>query len=152
MQANRDSLFSIAKGIAIILMVIGHSGCPDALSNIIYMFHMPLFFILSGMLFKESYLEDKVSSVTFLKKRIKGLYFPYVKYGLLFLLFHNVFYYLNIYNSVYGFRGQVSHIYGVHDFIHGFLNVITMTGAEQLLGGYWFLEFLFLGGGNILYP
>lgn len=39
---------TITKGLCIILMVIGHSGCPVLLSKFIYIFHMPVFFFFSG--------------------------------------------------------------------------------------------------------
>lgn len=49
---NRLQYFDIAKGIAIILMVLAHSSLPAALQNYIFAFHMPLFFIVSGMVTK----------------------------------------------------------------------------------------------------
>lgn len=44
----------IAKGIGIVLMIIGHCGIDNHpyIKNIIYCFHMPLFFIISGYFFK----------------------------------------------------------------------------------------------------
>ncbi len=90
---------SIAKGIGIILMVVGHSGCPPFLRDYIYMFHMPLFFIISGYCFKNKYLSD---FKTFANKRIIGLYFPFVKYGVLFVLLHNLFYRIGVFNADYG--------------------------------------------------
>lgn len=38
-------------GGAILLVIIGHSGCPNSVYNLIYSFHMPLFFVISGYLF-----------------------------------------------------------------------------------------------------
>ena len=38
----RNMLVDTGKGIAIILMCIGHAYCPDALFYFIYMFHMLL--------------------------------------------------------------------------------------------------------------
>lgn len=45
---SRNTTISIVKGICIILMVIGHSGCPELLHDFIYLFHMPVFFFVSG--------------------------------------------------------------------------------------------------------
>lgn len=56
---NRDKTIDVLKGIGIILVVIGHSGCPNLLKDFIYSFHMPLFFIASGYFFNENYLESK---------------------------------------------------------------------------------------------
>ena len=134
---------SISKGIAIILMVVVHSRFSEYGSDFINMYHMPLIFFFSGYCFKEGYLFD---FKTFAKKRIKGIYYPYVKWGLVFLLLHNVFFYLNIYNSEFGFRGTVSYLYGYNDFLkRGIDIVISLSSAEQLLGGYWFLHSLFWG-------
>ena len=41
----------LLEGGAILLVIVGHSGCPKLLYNLIYSFHMPLFFIISGYLF-----------------------------------------------------------------------------------------------------
>ena len=54
-NVNRIEWIDIAKGIGIILVVIGHNFSDG--ENIIYLrkwiysFHMPLFFLLSGILF-----------------------------------------------------------------------------------------------------
>lgn len=52
----RDDKVTIAKGIGILLMVAAHAGIPDMISKFIVMFHMPLFFFMSGYCFKEKYL------------------------------------------------------------------------------------------------
>ena len=45
---NRIEWLALSKGIAIILMVLGHTSLPDFLSRFIWAFQMPLFFIASG--------------------------------------------------------------------------------------------------------
>ncbi|MCD8291594.1 MAG: acyltransferase family protein [Prevotella sp.] len=158
---------SITKAFGILLMVMCHAGCPKFMHDFIYIFHMPLFFIMSGYCFKEKYLNTPKQ---FAIRRVKGLYVPFVKYGLLFLVFHNVLFYLNIYNGEYGFNGNVSSLYSVSDYFHHAILIVTaMSDSEQLLGGYWFLRCLFwgslislatikyvkkpiVGGGNFAYP
>lgn len=138
----RDGAISIAKAIAIILMVIGHSACPSFLHDLIYQFHIPLFFFFSGYCFKDKYLSD---FRTYAVRRVTGIYVPYVKYAVLFLLFHNVFYELNIYNGIYGYQGVASSLYSLPDFSARLFKITTaMAGEEQLLGGYWFMKILFL--------
>lgn len=139
----RDNSVSIAKAFAIMLMVLAHTWFMDMGNKWINMFHMPLFFFMAGYCFKDKYLTDIKS---FAIKRVTGLYKPFVKWSLVFLVLHNVFYNLNIYNSDYGFRGNVSHIYSLTDFAkHAIMIVTSMSGSEQLLGGYWFLKSLFVG-------
>ena len=138
----RLKFVSMAKAIAIVLMVLAHSGFSRFGSRLISMFHMPLFFFFAGYCFKESYLSDFAA---FAGKKVRGLYWPYVKWSLLFLAFHNVLFHLNIYNGSFGWRGTVSQLYGPADFIRHAVHVVTgMWDEEQLLGGYWFLKTLFL--------
>ena len=51
---NRNENVSLAKGLGIILMVLGHTGFSYYGNGFIYMFHMPLFFFLSGYFLKRS--------------------------------------------------------------------------------------------------
>lgn len=139
----RNPIVSISKGIAIILMVVAHARCPIWWQQYINMFHMPLFLFMSGYCFKDAYLAD---SKGFVVKRIKSIWWPFVKWQIIFLLLHNIFFALNIYNGEYGFRGEVSHEYSISEtFENAFYIVITMSHGEQLLGGFWFLKSLFVG-------
>lgn len=65
--------FDIAKGIGIILVVIGHQNIPHSVTNWIFSFHMPLFFILSGFFFS-----SKRKFYEIFKRRVKSLIIPYV--------------------------------------------------------------------------
>lgn len=139
----RDDSISIAKAVAILLMVLAHTGFSQYGNYWINMFHMPLFFFFAGYCFKDKYL---AMPKVFVKKRIAGLYKPFVKWSVIFLLLHNVFFYFNIYNGEYGFRGNVSRLYEWKDYVLGVVHIITrMSDNEQLLGGYWFLKSLFVG-------
>ena len=103
-----------------------------------YLVPLVFFFFMSGYCFKEKYLLPP--PITFVNKRIRGLYIPYVKWSLLFLLLHNVFYYLNIYNDEYGLNGNVSHLYTWEGMGKRAIHIAAgLHGTEQLLGGYWFL-------------
>lgn len=59
----RNLNIDISKGIAIILMVIGHSSYPTELYKIIYSFHMPLFYLLSGYFMNKNSLTDTRSFI-----------------------------------------------------------------------------------------
>lgn len=136
--ATRDNSVSMTKGIAIILMVMVHAHFSSYGGRFINMFHMPLFFFMSGYCFKEAYLDNFGG---YLKKRIKGAYWPYIKWSLIFLFLHNVFFAINIYNDSYCYNGIVSKYYNKGDFLRRSLAIITtMSGEDQLLGGYWFLH------------
>ena len=64
-----------AKAGSILLVVMGHAGFPESARSVIYVFHIPLFFFLSGLFFSfEKYPEYK----TFLKNRFLQLVVPYL--------------------------------------------------------------------------
>lgn len=139
----RDNGVTIAKGIAIILMVMGHARCPEVVNHFLGMMRMPLFFFMSGYCFKEKYLAD---STNYLSRRVTGIYWPYLKWALFFLLIHNICFHFNIYSDKYGFQGRTSVLYSTADFLEHGKNIVTkMSGHEQLLGGFWFLKSLFVG-------
>ena len=51
---ERDKSIDIMKGILIFFVIIGHyPSINERIQSIIYWFHMPLFFMISGYLFKK---------------------------------------------------------------------------------------------------
>ena len=81
-KIERLDWIDFAKGIGIILVLIGHSNfIPREMLCYIYSFHMPLFLFLSGFLFKyKSNLKD------FLKKKISTTLIPYLSFFALLLI------------------------------------------------------------------
>jgi hypothetical protein len=144
-MAFRNQTISICKGIAIILMVIGHADCPGLLGRFLYEFHMPLFFITAGYFFNLKYLDDEK---TFVVKRLKGLYLPFLKWSILFTLLHNVFFKLNIINDQFGngTKGGVAHLYSWHDIQRNILYSVTQMGGYDVFlnGAFWFFRALLI--------
>ncbi len=137
---QRNNIISIAKGIAIILMVVGHAEAPELLTNFIYTFHMPLFFITAGYFFSLKYTANPWS---FCEKRFKGLYIPFLKWSLVFLLLHNVFFHFGILNEQFGnWTGGVTHPYAWKDFANRLLLIVTsMSGYDEFMAGaFWFFR------------
>lgn len=122
---------SVAKAVCIILMVIGHSKCPDYVWKFIYLFHMPCFFIISGILFKMAYIDTPVS--VFIKKKIKSLYKPFVTYAILFIVLHNLFFY----------AGWVVDLWSLRDILFKSIQSLIFLPVVTLQGGMWFVERLF---------
>lgn len=84
MGTNRIEWIDIAKGMAIFLMVCGHTSIPMSLSNWIWSFHMPLFFIVSGILFSPEHYQ---SFKEFMVKRCRTLLVPWIFFTLVLVLF-----------------------------------------------------------------
>ncbi|MCI8577029.1 MAG: acyltransferase family protein [Lachnospiraceae bacterium] len=77
-MVKRNEKIDLYKGILILLVVVGHFQ-RDLLHDIIFLFHMPLFFMISGMLQKRMNL----ISIVYLKNKISNLVLPYICYLLL---------------------------------------------------------------------
>ena len=70
-ETNRDELFDVLKGIAIILVIIGHCHLTK-LRPIIYSFHIPIFFFITGYFLKIRPLRQEITL------SIKRLIIPYI--------------------------------------------------------------------------
>ncbi len=122
-----DTGISVAKAFCIILMVVGHSETFPWLRRFIYLFHMPAFFFISGLLFKEKYFDQ---AGLFVKRKLKGLWWPYFKWSLVFILLSGLFARLHLIETAASWREWGLKV------VYAF----TMLKTEQLLGGYWFLK------------
>lgn len=142
MAEKRNTSVAIAKGIAIILMVMGHAEGPALLMNFIYLFHMPLFFLTAGYFFSYRNVDRPWD---FCAKRFKGLYIPFVKWSLFFLLIHNLMFSVGILNETYGnWTGGVTHPYTLKVAFQRVVNIIFgMSGYDEFLAGaFWFFRAL----------
>lgn len=81
---TRYDYIDIAKGIGILLVVWAHILITGVSHRVIYAFHMPLFFLISGILFRR----DKYKNfLDFLQKRAKRLLVPFVIYSIVTWIF-----------------------------------------------------------------
>ena len=91
MNTKRLGYLDMAKGIGIILVVAGHSGLvAEKLLTWLASFHMPLFFMVSGMLFFHKREEEK-SLLKTIQKKAKGILLPYLYFSIIYILI-NIFY------------------------------------------------------------
>ena len=81
---NRTTWIDISKGIGIILVIIGHTSIPNFLTILIFSFHMPLFFVISGFLFNKKKYLDNFSN--FIYKKSSTLLWPFYTFSLLTIL------------------------------------------------------------------
>lgn len=78
---KRIEFLDIAKGILIITVILSHSPWP--LASYMYWFHMPAFFIISGILYRDN--------VDF-KKQLTKFYIPYLSFSIFDILFNFAMY------------------------------------------------------------
>ena len=89
---GRIEWIDVAKGISIILVVLGHTGFNGFFSDWLRSFRMPLFFIVSGMVFNYSKYPNLLD---FLKRRRTTILRPYAIFSL------TVFVWLHMLNTTY---------------------------------------------------
>lgn len=90
MTQKRITYIDMAKGIGILLVVFGHSVFPSpAVNQWISSFHMPLFFLLSGMLLSHTGAHEKPLSTT-IRKKARTILVPYFFFSIFSILFSAV--------------------------------------------------------------
>lgn len=123
-MGKRIEWIDTAKGIGLILVILGHLHIPF-MTTWIYLFHMPLFFFLSGLV----YSGGKYTWKQYLIKKAKSLLVPYVTYGFIILLFYTIVNsIIGVENSLYGSTREM------------FKNLII----QEHFWTIWFLTALFL--------
>lgn len=114
-----------------IMVVLFHS---EILSGIWTQFHMPLFAFLSGMVYSDYNNESIEKLGRYIIKKIKGVYFPFVVYNIVFLFLHNFFVQINILSAVHnGIK------YGAKEYFRQAFLIFTLGGGESLPGPMWYL-------------
>lgn len=69
---TRDNSIDMAKGIGMIAVIIGHMTVPEKITDFIFSFHMPLFFLINGYFFKEKSIKQCVW------QKFRTLIIPYI--------------------------------------------------------------------------
>lgn len=122
MKRNRDKAIDYLKGFGIFLMIFDHV-CSTKISHIyIQAFHMPLFFIVSGYLYKKRSIKESIV------KNFKKLIIPYLVFSLLFII-------IILINMKY---------YDVKNVLLSYLIWPTKIHNYAIGGALWFLPCMFL--------
>lgn len=132
---ERENYWSIMKGLGILAVILGHAGAP--ITKYIYMYHLALFFFISGFLYKEKY---SANPFLYFGTRMKNLWWPMTKYGVIFALLHNIFLDLNVYTNQ-NIDGIMAINYAnINGFIWMIKGVILMKEMELIGGAMWFIR------------
>ena len=127
MKKERIDYLDMAKGIGIIMVVAGHSTfLQEDILTWISSFHMPLFFVLAGILLQIKGEENKKISVI-IKSKLRSIMVPYVGFSLIYLLIDAAYLILKQDNIT------------IVDLQRSGIEAITLYGMSVL----WFLPALF---------
>lgn len=121
---QRFGEIDILKSFGIILMIMGHIGFGDVFDYWIHAFHMPMFYLISGFLYRKSDLSFK----GFIKKKARSLLLPYI----VFAIFHLAIWYI----LLFVFKKDIT--------LQPLINIFTFnTENMPISGALWFLTSLF---------
>lgn len=83
----RLNYLDMSKGFGILLVIAGHIYERNSFAEVwIYSFHMPLFFIISGMLLNYSNINDNMINI--IKKKIKSIILPYFTFEIVAIIIY----------------------------------------------------------------
>ena len=132
---NRSKIIDIMKAIGIILVVVGHCTNIFFLYKFIYLFHLALFFVISGYLYDDKYSNkpwDYIGKI--LKKYLKS----YFIYNTILILGRNLFIQIGILDNMLP-------RYGFNEILCSFLNTFMFISNEPFSAAMWFFPILALG-------
>ena len=143
MKTQRIQWIDQLKGIGIVLMLLGHvcnatfGVFPGIVNFIIYSFHMPLFFFLSGYTFS---IEKYCNYGEFLWRKIKTILIPMVTFSVFTILVECII------------KGMISANtdYSMIQAINSLLGIVVQAPAGPYKAMFWFFSTLFIAE-NILY-
>ena len=123
--------WNILKGIGIILVVVAHLWLD--MTRYLYMFHLPLFFFISGYLYNEKKYGD--DPYLHLASRIKSSWMKYVAYFWVLILLHNVLVELKL-------EYLWTKPYSISDVFYQMIAVLFGTGESAFGLALWFVPVL----------
>lgn len=127
MQKTRIKYIDMLKALAIILVILGHmSYTPSRVKLLLYIFHIPLFFFLSGLVFS---IEKYSTFWSFFKRKVKTIVIPF------FLLNISVF-------AVKSILLQPDMILKI-DIVY-FIKALVLADRMHIYYQLWFLNALFV--------
>lgn len=140
MKKKQSSLrlewIDFARAVGIFLVILGHCEIPNELKQRIYLFHMPLFFIISGLLWNVERNKD-LGFGEFAKKKIKAYVIPYFKIAFVCLLIRGVLFNSFTMESTAFWDAFQKYIYGIFVLSRGNVNYLPSCSP------IWFLTCLF---------
>lgn len=131
--SKRDETIDIMKGILIFLVVMAHAQINETAHRFIYLFHMSVFFMISGFLWRNSQRKE-FREILF--RKTKSLYVPYVLCNLMYLV---VFIVMPGLFDTYPLK-EVT-VSGVFQLV---VKILLLRGRCSLTGLTWFIAVLFL--------
>lgn len=130
MKAERIEWIDIAKAITIIIMIAGHTvSFGTGIRNLVFSFHMPLFYILTGYTIREHRSWTEICNAT--KKDFKRIYMPVIYTEIILVV-------LKVFLDKEGIAVTIKDV-----FVRTIWASAVNHNGHPALGALWFLVVLF---------
>ena len=124
----RDPIFDIMKGIGIVAVIVGHSVIPGFLFKFLFIWHMPLFFLIGGYFFSPKSQRVLYNSIK------RSLLLPYALTALVIISLTGIFRICGLTTN----GGVLGYVLGALSGSGSFNNPV-LFGGHAFIGAIWFL-------------
>ena len=141
-KVARDKNIDMARGIAMVLVVMGHCDNFElwSIEKFSSLFFMQLFIFLSGIFFNKNEINNFKDLFAIIKKKCLPIYLYYLKYEIAFYLLTNIFIKIGFYNPNLLYDGKnIGSISLNLSFVKNILKIVLLMGREPFCGAFWFL-------------
>nr|WP_144365085.1 acyltransferase family protein [Lacrimispora amygdalina] len=138
---HREAWIDCARGIAILLVIVGHT-VSGVLSGAIYSFHMPLFFIFSGITSKFSSTNEEFATKT--KRSFKRLMGPFFLIDIIQTVIYLLRHLFNIFQDGSFLMNYLEQRILSGIFSSG-VSISVLNATVLYVGVIWFFPAIFLG-------
>lgn len=139
MSEKRLQHIDVARGIAIICIILGHLGISE-INRFVFTFHVPIFYLITGYFIKP---EGKMSD--FIKGKFRTLILPYISTCIIIIVLSVI---INLLSSPNGSVGATAlewlyaSLYGAGDTYREPFYIKSIGGIWFLLASFWGTLFL----------
>ena len=143
---ERYRFLDITRGLAIVLMVLGHCDSSNKINYFLGLFNMSVFIFISGYLFKDKTFENIKDLFKYILRKVKKLYLFYLKYEVIFYLLRPLFIKLNLYSTAIEYGGKIVQApSSIIEAIKELLKKVIGMGREPFCGAFWyFISLIFV--------
>ena len=147
-SVKRQRWVDVAKGIAIIAVVLGHISFQypkwtllPLSDTLVWLWHVPVFFLIGGFFIKEEKLQRPKD---FIRGKFKSVYLLILYIYIPVLLLHNLWISIGFYDLSMDYYGKNVTWWGIMDFAKNIAAAVFFAGREPILGAMWFVYVLFM--------
>ena len=127
LNCNNKKYWNIVKGVGILCIVLGHTN--EFFARFVYLFHLIVFFFLSGYFYSEEKYGDNLTEL--IVERTKKNWIKYVGFSCFFVIIHNILLRKGLILNGIEFSKK--------DILVNVINSFFFCSTEIMRGALWFI-------------